>query len=114
MEQAKLGIDALKLAVKFGCDFGEAMEVSLADGKLGIEDAGAFLTVFMQDASGFAKYGLIPAQLKDMDAVEAAELVQYAKDELKLAHEGIEMKIEKCLEAAVVMLQLAEMFKKKA
>ena len=114
MGQQKLGIDVLKLAVKFGSQFGMAVEKSLADGKLGLEDAGHFFPVFMANSNGFAQYKLIPAQLKDLDAAEMAELSKYAQEELNLENDGLEEKIEKCLQACVVIMELAELFKHKA
>jgi hypothetical protein len=112
MEQEKIGIDVVKLAVKFGCQFGMALEKSLEDGRLGVEDVGHFLPVFMQNANGMAQYKQLPAQIKDMDAEEAKELIKYCQDELNLANDGLEEKIERSLQACVVLLDLAKLFKK--
>lgn len=106
------GIKETKELLAFMIDFGEAMDKSLEDKKLSVVDAMNFAGVFMAMPAAFEGIGLVPKELKDMDDVERAELVKYVEEELDLASDKTEEKIEDALKLASSIYSFIQLFKK--
>jgi hypothetical protein len=106
------GIKETKDVLKFAISLGEAIDLSLADGKFGIEDLGNMIAPMVSAGEAFAGIDQVKAELSDLDQAERDELVQYAKDELQLSNEGLEQKIEAALKMAADIHKFVLMFKK--
>jgi len=68
-----------------------------ADGKLSVEDASHVMAPVMAAPEAFKDLGLIPAELKDMDSTEAAEIKTVIAAELDLADDKKELLVEEVL-----------------
>lgn len=101
-----LGTENLKKCVKFGIDMGEALDVSLADGNFNLADASNFFKPMMEVPSVVAAGKLALPELKDMDAVEAKDLVDYVTTDLHIANAHAEEVIEKALKVAASLYEI--------
>lgn len=101
-----LGTDNLKKCVKFGIEIGEAVDASLADGHFSIADASNFFKPMMEVPSVVAAGKLAMPELKDLDAAEAKELVDYVTTELNIANDKAEAVIEKSLKVAAALYEI--------
>jgi len=88
----------------FVCRLGNAVDASLADGKIGLTDATNLLGPFMAAGPAFAGIDKLPSELSDMDPLEAQELKACIAAELDLRNDGTEVVIE---QVAELTLQLA-------
>ena len=88
------GTKELKEVLSFVAELGNAVGKSLEDGKVSFVDARHFINAF--SSAGAAVDGLdkVLAELKDLDQVEAQQLVDHVKMELDLADDDLERKIE--------------------
>lgn len=76
------GIKETKEVVVFLAKVGEGVEKALADGKIDLSDALDFTGAVMAIGAAVSGVGEVPSELKDLDASEAAELVNAALAEL--------------------------------
>ena len=106
------GIKETKDVLKFIISLGEAIDLSLADGKVGIEDLGNMIAPMMSAGEAFSGIDKIKSELADLDEAERDELVQFAKDELDLSDDNLEAKIESGLKLAADVHKFVQMFKK--
>lgn len=102
----KLGIDHLKVVVKFGVDLGGAIDEALKDGKVTIADAGDFYAPLMEIPGVSAALSSVVPEFKDLDSAELGELTTYAVGELHIAEAHVLEVIEASLEAAVSIYKL--------
>lgn len=94
METEKTGIKELSEALVFAISMGEALEMALADKKLGLEDLGLLVVPFTKAPDAVDGFGKIGAEIKDLDATEMAEIKQLVKTQLNLSNDKLEAKIE--------------------
>lgn len=106
----KLGIDNLKVCVKFGIDLGEAVDASLPGG-LTVADVPNFFKPLMEISSAITAAKQVPAELKDLDTEEAAELSAYVTTELHIADAKVEEVIKKSFAVVVSVLEIVEVMK---
>lgn len=92
-----------ELAV-FVARLGNAVDASLADGKIGITDAAHLMGPIMAAGPALAGLNQLGPELADMDPAEAEELKQAIAAELDLKSEALESVVE---EVAGAALQLA-------
>lgn len=90
----------------------KAVESSMADGKLGLDDAGELLKLFPLVGPALENVSEVPKELKDLDEAEAAELLSWAKAQFDLVDDALESKIEKGLAIAYAIADILELFKK--
>lgn len=102
------GIKETKELVKFGIALGEAVDASLADGKLGLEDAVNFYTPITAAGDAFADISLVPKELGDLDDAEKAELLSYVENELDIANDKLEEAIERSLKTVFEVYGLVQ------
>lgn len=70
------GIDHLKTLVLFAVSLGAGIKKATEDGKFSIGDAWALWPVAKTAPAAFRDIGQVPAELADLDAPEAEEIVQ--------------------------------------
>lgn len=102
----KLGVENLKVLVKFVVDLGESVDKAMEDKKINIMDLPLVMPLLAQvdDVAGAAK--LVMPEAKDLDAEEMKVLVAFAKDELSLKEEKVEAVIEKALEVGAKIFEI--------
>lgn len=89
---------------------GKAME----DGKVGIEDATHLLAPLMSAAVAFGGVNKVPVEIAELDAAEAAELVQHIKAVFEIPQDNIEQVVEVACEvglklwAAIAVMRAAK------
>lgn len=71
----KVGIKNVKELMVFGMQLGMAGKKAMDDGKLSIEDLGLMVKVFPHIGPAIDGISEVPAELKDIDAEEAEELL---------------------------------------
>lgn len=106
------GIKELKELLKFTIDFGEAIELAMADKKFEIAELSLLIAPLMQVGPAFEGMDKLGGEIKDLDEVEMAELKAYVAEELDLQNDNIEMIIEKALGLAVTLYSFIQLFKK--
>ena len=100
------GIKETKEFCRFIIELAEAIDRSMADGKVGFDDVSNLVSAMMSATDAFSGITLIPNEIKDMDETEAAELIDYVKQELDLSSERAEEITEKALDAGLKIYQL--------
>ena len=90
----KKGVKDLSEAIVFAITLGEAVELGLQDGKLGLEDLGLLVVPFTKAPDAVEGISNIKDEIMDLDAAERGVLNQMIKDELDLADDKLEAKIE--------------------
>lgn len=75
---SKVGIKNTKELMIFGMQLGLAGKMAMADGKLSVADLGLVAKVFPHIGPAVDDIGDVPAELKDIDADEAQELLMEA------------------------------------
>ena len=88
------GIKETKELMSFFTKLCNAIGHSLVDGKIDFTDVSQFMAPLMTSGEAFKDAGLIKTELKDLDEVEKAELIQHLKDELKLPQASVEKLLE--------------------
>ena len=78
---------------------GSAVGASIEDGKPDWTDLPKFMALLPSAPSAILGVGEIPAELKDMDAAEAAMLVTNFAEEFEIANDDAEKKVEMILAA---------------
>lgn len=105
-------VKELKEMLKFVIEFGEAIELAMADKKFEIAELALLMGPLMQVGAAFEGLDKIGGELKDLSAVEMAELKTFVEDELDLKNDKIEEVIERGLGMAVVIYDFVKLFKK--
>jgi len=104
--EVRQGIQETKDVVKFVIRLGEAGAKSLEDGKFSVSDLSNFINAAGALPAAIGGIGSVPAELKDMDVDERAELLAYIKEEFDIAEENIEAVVEKALTAVIGLFDL--------
>ena len=107
------GMKETKELLKFVIGLGMAIDKSLADKKFSFDDVTYFMVPLMQAGPAFANIKMLPAELKDMDAAEAAELKQFIEDEFDIENDKIEKIIEAAIGVGLKVYEIMLSFKKK-
>ena len=96
MSEAEVKMDVKELSelVVFAISLGEAVEMALADKKLGMEDLPLLMGPFTKAPAAFDGLSKIKGELKDLDSTEMGKLQVLVKEELDLAADKVEAKIE--------------------
>lgn len=102
-----MGIKETKDVVRFGLSLGDALKRALEDGSINILDALKFLPVLKHLQEAIQGASKIPAELKDLDEAEKAELLAFFREEFDLSNDDLEAKIEAGLQVGLGLLQLA-------
>jgi hypothetical protein len=110
-EVVSYGLKETKEAVAFGIALGEAVDVSLADGKIGLDDAMNFYNAVLKAGDAFSDIGLVAKELGDLDAAERQELQDFVEAEFDIANDKLEEVIECALETVLQVYELVEKFK---
>lgn len=102
-----------KEIVRFGLKLGKALQEAMEDGNINLIDAFKFLPVLKELKTAVEGAAKIPAELKDMDDEERAELLDYFQEHFDLEDDELEAKVEMALDVGLALLKLALGFIKK-
>lgn len=106
------GIKETKELLKFVIELGEGIDKAGADKKIDVMDVQYLIKPLASASAAFEGADKVKAELADLSAEEAAEIVKYAQDELQLSNEGIEKSIEAALKVGLEIYKYFKMFKK--
>jgi hypothetical protein len=106
--EKKHGIKETKELVKFGISVGESIDLSLADGKIGLDDAMNFYNAVLSAGDAFKDISKVPAELGDLDQEERDELLAFVEAEFDIANDKLEAVIEEALKTALQVYKLVE------
>lgn len=96
LEDMGIGIKDVKEVLKTGIQIGEGIDKSLEDdGKISIWESVNFFPALMSMRAAINDIDQVPAQLANIDELEAEELKQFIIDELDLSNDVTEELIEK-------------------
>jgi hypothetical protein len=102
----QVGIDEIKDILKFAFAISKAVEGSLADKKIGMDDIAQFLPVLLAAGDAFDNLSLFVKQVKDLDEAELSELHAFVVQEFDLENDKIEAFIESGLGLALNLYKL--------
>ena len=105
------GIQETKDLLKFVVTLGMAVDKIKADGKVDITDIQFLMAPLTQAGKAFEGVKHVKAQLKDLSAEEAKELVEFAQKHLELSDEKLEHTIETALKLGLDLFSYVELFK---
>lgn len=94
------GIQETKELVVFVARLATSVDASLADGKVGVDDAAQLMAPLMAIPAAFAGITEFPAEVADLDPAEAEELKEAIKAELDLRGDAVEVIVEEAIGAA--------------
>jgi hypothetical protein len=103
------GIKETKELVGFALLTAKAVVNSLADGKIGFEDAWRMIEVLQKAQPAFEGVAAIPTELGDLDNVEVDDLKKYILSEFDIPNDALEYVIE---DALMIGLALARLYTK--
>jgi len=108
-----MDVKETKEVIRFGLSLGNALRKAMEDGNINLLDALKFLPVLRELKPAIEGAKKIPAELKDLDEAEKAELLAYFKKEFELKDDELEAKVEMALEVGLSLSKLALGFLKK-
>lgn len=109
---AKKSIKELKEVLLLAVDVVNSALMVAKDGKVGLDDLGAVLKLIPMIGPALDGAGEIPAELKDIDDAEAAELVGAVVGRLAIEDEKARLVVEKALKLLQCVLELVLVLKK--
>ena len=112
MTETTYGIQETKDMLKFIIGIGEAVDISLVDGKIDMQDIGNLMGPMMLAPAAFDNVAMLPKEIKDLDPTEAQELFDFVEAEFDIANDKIEIAIKKSLQIAVMIFDVISTFKK--
>lgn len=86
--------------------------LALQDGKISLGDATYFIAALRDLPAGLSGLGEIPAEIKDLDDDEKAELKQLIEQNLDIPQDQIEQYLEAALKLLISAADLLKFFKK--
>lgn len=111
--KVEIGIKETKEMLKFAITFGESIDKSLEDKKIGLEDAMNFYNAVLTAGDAFEGAGKIAAELSDLSQAERDELVAYVEAEFDIANDRTEAVIEEGLKTAMQIYKMVAVLKAK-
>jgi hypothetical protein len=101
-------IKETKEALAFVLSLGNALGTTLADGKITLSEAPQFMGALMAAPAAFQGLTEVPAELKDLDDAEKAELMAFVQSEFDIPNDQIEGVIEEGLALALAIYTFVE------
>lgn len=90
-------MDQLKNVLSFVMTLGEAIDISLADGKITLADAINFFNVLKVAGPAFQNFDELKKELDSLDEAKSKELQAFVKENFDLAEDNIEAAVEQGL-----------------
>ena len=112
-EVIKKGIVETKEALDLILTLGNAIGMSLEDGKLGLADLTNFLGVIYLVGPAIGNYKLIAGEIMDLDDAEKVDLYAFVQNKFDIPQDELELKIEIGLKCVIHLLDLVKLFQKK-
>lgn len=109
-ETTEYGIQECKDMLKFIIGIGEAVDISLVDGKIDLTDVGNLMGPMMLAPAAFDNIKMLPKEIMNLKPEETRELVAFVEEEFDIASDKIEAAIEKSLLIASMIYDLVMMF----
>ena len=95
----KFGVENLKEVLNAGIALGVGLDKSLSDdGKITWMEYFNFTGVITKLPAAINDIGLVPKEVKDLDAEEKQEIVDFVADKLDLEDDNLEAQVEKIFE----------------
>lgn len=105
------GLKETKELVSFGISVGHAIDLSLEDGKIGLDDAIHFYKAVLAAGDAFKDVKMVPKELGDMDAAERSELLSYVQENFDVSNDKLEAVVEGALGLALQVYNFVELIK---
>jgi hypothetical protein len=109
-----MGMKETKEMVDFIIELAHAMDKSMADGKIGIEDLGHFISAMTLAGPAFADMGKIPSEMQTMTEQQSQDLIAHVKRRLTLSNAKVEQISELAVEIGLKVYQLMCLMKAEA
>lgn len=106
-----LPIKETKEMLGFVLDLGNALGVSLEDGKVTILDLHNFVQPLLEAGAAFDGAASIPSELASLDAAGREELLAYAKKEFDIPEECVETVVEEGLTTLAQLHKFVQTYK---
>lgn len=106
-----VGLKETKEVLKFVIALGHAVDQSLVDNKIGLEDAMNFYGAVLAAGDAFADISLVAQELGDLSAEEKDELIAYVENDLDLRSDKTEEIIEKGISVALNIYEMIKLIK---
>jgi len=110
---SQYGVQETKQVLDLAFAGAKAVQDALADGKIGLEDLGQLLPIIVAAGPAIDNISMVPKEIKDLDAAEAADLMLYMKKHLDpmVGDAELQEKIEKGLALALALVEFLLTFK---
>ncbi len=99
-------MNEIKEMLSFIFSLAEAIDKSVADGKISIADVPSFIDPIMKAQAAFMGLDKIKAEMQSMDEAKKAELMEWAKEEFDLENDRLEYMIENGLSIGMSLANL--------
>jgi len=110
--EEKLGVKELKELLKFVIEFGESIDLAMADKKFEVSELGLLIAPLMQVGPAFEGFDKLGAEIKDLEESEMIELAAFVREEFDLQNDKIEEVIEVALDLGVRIYGFIKLFAK--
>lgn len=107
------GIESLKKLLSLGLELGNAVGVSLEDGKLSFDDLSNFMGVLGKVGPAVEGFANVQKEIKDLTVEEIRELNRYVTDNFDIPQDELEGRIEQGMTLAVALYEYVKPFLKK-
>lgn len=106
-----MGIENVKELMKLGFEGAKVVKLAKADGEIGVEDAALLMALVPHLGPAFTDIDQVVPELKDMDAAERQELLQFAAAELGevLEEEKLVERVEAALRVGIAVNDLVKL-----
>ena len=105
------GIENLKKAIKFACDFTAQCATALADGKFAWTESFGFVDELTQVPGLVKSFPELKQEVADLTETERVELYNYLKDNFDIPNDALETLIENSLAFTIAAVGLFEQWK---
>lgn len=106
MVEKKEGTSEIKDILKFCFELAKAIEGTVEDKKITLQDLARFIPVLLSAGEAFNDLPLLVKQFSDLDGEELKEIKEYAGQEFDLKDDKIEDIVHQCLDVSLEVYYL--------
>lgn len=103
MENEKLGVEGIKKVLAFPLSLHMAFEAANADGKINVADIGLLMNPVMKLTGAIPMAKQAFEEIKDLDEVERADIMQWSQAEYDISDDVLEEKVEAGIDLALAV-----------